>query len=446
MSESVRQMLVRGVAAAKTGQARDKQEARFYLEWVLRSEDAASDQKTTAWLWLSEMEDDPKKKRDCLENVLAFDPANGPARRGLAILDGRLKAEDVIDPNQPIAPVAPNVSPSPQSVRRYACPKCGGRMAYDAAKRSLTCEYCGNHLFEYQALQQGALISEQDFAATLPTAKAYHWELPAERVLKCEACGATFALPPLHVSGTCPFCGSNHVVTATTAELIQPDAVLPFQFNADAAAKFIRTWIDQQKYRPDDLDERAAIAKPRGVYLPCWTFDLGGTMNWRALVGEQHGKQTVWVPRSEVYLVYHDDLLVPATQSLPQDLLNDILDYDTKALVPYSTDLLANYAAEIYQIPLSDASLVVRQRALKIGQVHVQQTTLAGEDYRDFFMSTGGMVIESYKLVLLPVWITTYRYKKEEFVVAVNGQSGMVSGHVPRSGFQKALAGLFGGD
>jgi DNA-directed RNA polymerase subunit RPC12/RpoP len=446
MSESVREMLVRGVAAAKTRQPRDKEEARFYLEWVLRSGDAESDQKTSAWLWLSEVEDDPKRKRDCLENVLAFDPANGPARRGLALLDGRLKAEDVIDPNRPIAPVAPNVSPSPKGVRRYACPKCGGRMAYDAAKRSLTCEYCGNHLFEYQALQQGALISEQDFAATLPTAKAYRWELPAERVLKCEACGATFTLPPLHVSGTCPFCGSNHVVTATTAELIQPEAVLPFQFNADVAVKFIRGWIDQQKYRPDDLDDRAAIAKPRGVYWPCWTFDLGGTMNWRALVGEQHGKQTAWIPRSEVYLVYHDDLLVPATQSLSQDLLNDILEFDTKALVPYSTDLLADYAAEIYQIPLSDASLVARQRALKIGQEHVQQNTLAGENYKDFFMNTGGMVIESYKLVLLPIWVTAYRYKKEKFSVVVNGQSGVVSGQVPRSGLQKALVSLLGGN
>jgi hypothetical protein len=59
-------------------------------------------------------------------------------------------------------------------------------------------------------------------------------------------------------------------------------------------------------------------------------------------------------------------------------------------------------------------------------------------------MNTGGMVIESYKLVLLPVWITAYRYKKESFAIDVNGQSGVVSGQVPRSGLQKALAGLLG--
>ncbi len=444
MSESVRQLLMRGVAAAKTGRARDKEEARYYLEWALRSSEATSDQKSTAWLWLSQIEDDPQKKRDCLENILAMDPANGPARRGLAILDGRLKAEDVIDPNRPIEPVKPDATPAPAGVRRYACPKCGGHMAYDAAKRSLRCEYCGNHLFEYQALQQGALISEQDFTATLATAKGHRWELPIERTLKCESCGAAFALPPLQISGKCPFCGSAHVITASTGELIEPEAILPFQFDADEAGKHIQSWLDNLKFRPGDLDERAAIAPPRKVFLPFWTFDLGGTMSWRALVAERRGNDTAWVPRDGLYLVYQDDLLVPATRAISQDLLDDLLDYDPKALIPYAAELLSDTAAEIYQVPLANASLIARQRALRLGEAHIGSNDLAGESYRDFFMNSSGLIIESYKLALLPMWITRYRYKKESFFVAVNGQTGQVAGQAPRSGLQKALAGLFG--
>jgi DNA-directed RNA polymerase subunit RPC12/RpoP len=444
MSESVRQLLVRGVAAAKTGQARDKGEARYYLEWALRSGDATSDQKATAWLWLSQIEDDPKKKRDCLESVLAMDPANGPARRGLAILDGRLKAEDVIDPNQPIEPVKPEVTPQPSGVRRYVCPKCGGRMSYLADKRSLVCDYCGNRLHEYQALQQGALINEQDFTTALATARGHRWELPVERTLKCEACAATFALPPLHVSGQCPFCGSAHVITAKTAELIEPEGILPFQFDVDEAIKRIRLWLDNLKFRPGDLDDRTAISKPRKVFLPFWTFDLGGTMNWRAQVEEGYDRNKTWVPRNGIYLVYHDDLLVPATRAIPKDMLDDLVAYDPQALVPYSAELLSDAAAEIYQVPLADASLVARQQALRTGRAYVESNDLAGETYRDFFMNSGGLIIESYKLALLPMWITHYRYTKELFLVAVNGQSGKAAGHVPRSGLQKALAGLFG--
>jgi hypothetical protein len=446
MSESVRALLVRGMAAARTGQARDKEEARFYLEWALRSYDATSEQKAAAWLWLSQIEDDPGKKRDCLENVLAHDPANVPARRGLAILDGRLKPEEIIDPDKPISPVKPAATPQPAGVRRYVCPKCGGPLAHvDVAdKHSLACNYCGNRLHEYQALQEGALTGEEDFTVALATARGHRWELPAERTLKCEGCGATFTLPPLQLSGTCPFCGSAHVITASADELIEPEGILPFQLGADDASQRIHRWLDHLKFRPGDLDERAAISRPRKVFLPFWTFDLGGTMSWNAQVEEGYGKHKVWVPRNGVYLVSHNDLLVPATHTLPRDVLDDLAEYDTQALVPYSAELLSDTTAEIYQIPLADASLVARQQALHLGQVYVQRHDLAGETYQDFFMSSGGLIVESYKLVLLPLWITEYRYKNEAFLAAVNGQNGKTAGHVPRSGLQKALAGLFG--
>ncbi len=446
MSESVRALLVRGMAAAKTGQARDKEEARFYLEWVLRSDDATSDQKASAWLWLSQIEDDPGKKRECLENVLAWDPANTLARRGLAILDGRLKAEDIVDPNRPIEPVKPDASPQPSAVRRYVCPKCGGQMTYVTDKGSLVCDYCGNRLHEYQAIQQGALIAEQDFTTALATAKGHRWELPVEHTLKCEGCGASFTLPALQVSGQCPFCGSAHVVTASAGELIEPEGILPFQFDAGDADKRIRLWLEDLKFRPGDLDDRAAISQPRKTFLPFWTFDLGGTMNWNAQVEEGYGNNKVWVPRNGIYLVYHNDLLVPGTRALPKDVLDDVVEYDTQALVAYAAELLSDAAAEIYQIPLDDASLVARQQALRLGQAYVHSNDLAGETYRDFFMNSGGMIVESYKLVLLPMWITGYRYRNESFPVAVNGQSGKVAGGVPRSGLQKALAGLFGQD
>jgi DNA-directed RNA polymerase subunit RPC12/RpoP len=441
MSETTREMLVRGIAAAKTNRPEDKAEAQHYLEWVLRSDEADLAHKATAWLWLSQVEDDAAKKRECLENVLAIDPANALARRGLAVLDGRMKPDDVIDPNKPATPV----TPQPVAVRRYACPKCGGKMTYDVKARAVTCEYCGHHLTEYQAITHGALVHEQDFLTTLPTAKAHRWELAATHVSNCQGCGAAFAVPPGRTSGACPFCGSTHVVeTMPTGELIQPEGIVPFQFDAEAALAHVRNWIDAQKFRPDDLDERAAIARPRGVYLPVWTFDLGGQINWSAQIEVQHGRYSTWEPRNDIYLVYHNDLLVPASHSLPKTLIDPIAGFDTRALAPYSLDLLADWPAEIYQITLADASLVARERALHTARHSVEHQSLAGEQYRDLRLNSIGLIVETYKLALLPVWLTSYRYKDRSYAVAVNGQTGAVAGDVPRGGWQKMLAGLFG--
>src|SRR5512147_836938 len=39
-----------------------------------------------AWLWMSGLVDDVRQQRDCLERVLALDPANTQAREGLELL------------------------------------------------------------------------------------------------------------------------------------------------------------------------------------------------------------------------------------------------------------------------------------------------------------------------------------------------------------------------
>jgi hypothetical protein len=441
MSEAVHSLLVRGTAAAKAG---DTDEARFYLEWVLNHLEAEADQQATAWLWLSRIAADPASQRECLASVLAINSTHPEARRELAILEGRLQPEELIDHRVPVAPIEPEARPAPSEVRRYVCPQCGGKMGFDAEQRALACSYCGHRMSEAQAILDGDYVQdvqEQDFIITLATVKAHRWELASARLLHCESCGADVALPPLRVSGACLFCGSTYVVaTAERRELIQPGGVLLFQLDAGAAAQHVRRWLEAQRFRPDDLDQGAAILPPRGVYLPFWTFDTGGEVRWHGLVS----KNDEWVPRSGNYLLGHDDLLVPASHSLPNAILSQLIDFDTSALVPYSTDLLADWAAEIYQIPVADASLAARQRALADAERHIKRRVLAEEYVRDLKISAVGSVIESYKLTLLPVWVSGYRYQGRDYLAVVNGQTGRVAGEVPRTGLQKFLAGLLG--
>lgn len=79
MSESVRDLLVRGTAAARAG---DEKEATFFLEWMLDL-DADLDQKIEAWYWLSRVSSDIKVKRNYLEDILANQPFHLLARRDL---------------------------------------------------------------------------------------------------------------------------------------------------------------------------------------------------------------------------------------------------------------------------------------------------------------------------------------------------------------------------
>ena len=89
MSESeasVQAWLKAGITAVKNG---DRAQGRELLEKVL----AADERNETAWLWLSGAVTSAEERQICLENVLAINPENQMAQKGLAKLAQAASAE-----------------------------------------------------------------------------------------------------------------------------------------------------------------------------------------------------------------------------------------------------------------------------------------------------------------------------------------------------------------
>ena len=145
------------------------------------------------------------------------------------------------------------------------------------------------------------------------------------------------------------------------------------------------------------------------------------------------------------HLVYEDDVLVPASHKLPPDLIVEEVEcYLLGDVVPYTESYLADWPAEVYEVSVSDASLVARRKALEKSRHFVQTRVNATLGYvKDLQLNTSGVVVESFKLILLPVWIARYRYEDVVYHVLVNGQTSNVRAQVPRSGLQKFFGSLF---
>ena len=78
--------------------------ARNYIERALENADDLQT-RAQANYYLSLLTDDPVQKRKYLEETLAIDMTHAEARRALAILDGKLKANDIVNPDRMPAPV-----------------------------------------------------------------------------------------------------------------------------------------------------------------------------------------------------------------------------------------------------------------------------------------------------------------------------------------------------
>lgn len=426
MSEDTRDLLIRGIAAAK---GNSKDEARFYLQWVLDAPDAEPEQIIEAWRGLAEVSDDPKEKRNCLEQVLAYNPADPEARRALALLDGRLKPADLVDPDHLPTPASPPVTPT----RRYVCTHCGGTMAFTPDGNALACEYCGQRQWLGNVSDGNAVLAEQDFAVALAMAKG-HTTPTMTRTIKCQGCGATFVLAPNTISTTCSYCGSPYVAEQIeTRELIEPAGVVPFAVNRDQALRTVLDW-----FRAGKLSLRGVPAPPNGVYLPAWTFDVAGEIGWNCLQEEND----VWLPASGNRVVSENNLLVAASHTLSATLIAEIYAFPLDGLVSYDARYLVDWPAETYEIAVSDASLVARGRIFDREKQVVPTTFL--KPYKDLQVSAARLVIESYKLILLPLWIAHYRMEGKQYTIVVNGHTGKLRAEKPIQGVRKLLAGLLG--
>jgi DNA-directed RNA polymerase subunit RPC12/RpoP len=250
-----------------------------------------------------------------------------------------------------------------------------------------------------------------------------------QQVFACQGCGATFILPPQQLTLTCPYCESAYVVKESQArELVVPEGVIPFAVSEKSAQQALRDWLQKLQ-----LAVPVQVADGRGLYLPAWTFDLGGQVNWRCMIKvgrDPLTRKDKWEPRVDLELVYYNDMLIPASQRLPEACRAELAGYNLAGLVPYAESYLADWPAETYQVTVGDASLEARKQAYQKEQEKVRHK-LYGDQVRDLSFSSLGILVESFKLVLLPAWLTHFTFEQKRYDVIVNGQTGRVSGSRP---------------
>ena len=433
-SDYGKELLRSGIIEAKAGH---REAARRYLDraaYISNDHDVLAE----TWFWMSQVLDDASEKRKALENCLANDLRHARARRALAVLDGKLKADEIVDPDKlPSAPEGLHAA----NADRFMCPKCGGRMSFSADGLSLTCEYCSRH--QHFAAQPGS-AKERDFLIAMATARG-HGKPLNEQVFHCEGCGSEFILPPNQISTTCVYCGSPHVVNWESEErLLAPDGIIPQAFDQQRAIDHLTAWVQGNRIKPEKQ-----VAAPRGLYLPLWTFDIGGGIDY---TGEVYENDREWfdgysterkVRRiSDHYPVMMDDMKIPASRKTSAPFLRLISTFDMKAVRPYDPRYLADWPAEVYDVPLADASLDARSFAYSHFKDNLPHQ-LSG--MKLVHTSSAKLAVQSFKLVLLPVWMTEFPYAGRQHLILINGQNGRVEGEMPHGSGRADQPGKPGG-
>jgi predicted Zn-ribbon and HTH transcriptional regulator len=310
------------------------------------------------------------------------------------------------------------------------CPQCGGKMTFTPDGTSLTCEFCSSR--KQLATADKSPVGEEDFLLALATQKG-HLQTFQSQTQTCQGCGARFFLNPQQISSTCPYCDSSHVITdQSNQDIIIPNSLIPFKLNERMARSVFSDWL-KKNLNEDEIERTSG----KGIYIPIWTFDVGGSINWTYEIY----KNKRWIPLSDAKLLLVNDLPIPASQNFEQIPAQLTQSFDLDQLVPFDPGYLSSWMAETHDASLSEASLRARQITLQNERVAINAGI--SEQSRNLTIRSDQMMIDSYRLALIPVWVCHYWLKGKRYDVFLNGDSGEVFGDLPLLNPRRWLAGFF---
>ncbi|NEX47101.1 primosomal protein N' (replication factor Y) - superfamily II helicase [Pseudotabrizicola algicola] len=347
----------------------------------------------------------------------------------------------------------------PEQEHRWPCERCGADLRYSPGDTALKCAHCG-HVQALPALPPAreTALEELDLALALqndlPPA-----EMEEVRITPCPSCGAQVEFKGAKHATECPFCASPVAIGTGTQRLIKPQAVLPFAITERQGREAMTAWLGSLWFAPSGLVDYARKGRTlSGLYVPYWTYDAATRSRYSGARGEfyyetrtvtvqvngknerrqEQVRKTRWHAAAGWVSRRFDDVLVLASASLPRRYTDALAPWDLGALVPYTPDFLAGFTAEGYTVSLADGHDIARD--IMAAQIAEDvRRDIGGDDQRIDQIDTA-YAAETFKHILLPIWMAAYKYNGKTYRFVVNGQTGKVQGERPWSVWKIAFA------
>lgn len=337
----------------------------------------------------------------------------------------------------------------PAQVTNYQCPACTGPLHFVGESGRLECDYCGSSydvqeievLYEDQAAKAAAAQEEETQQEWNTQEAGTDWGEDAAhmRAYSCPSCGAQIICDETTAATSCPYCGNPTVVPGQFDGNLRPDYVLPFKLSKEEAVAALERHYKGKLLLPKAFVAHNHLEEIQGIYVPFWLFD-GEAEAEMAFHATQAGPYTregdYKVIRTRHYDVHRrgriafEKVPVDGSSKMPDDLMDSVEPYDYRDLQPFSMAYLPGFLADKYDVDAQQASGRADRRCCATAANEVRSTVIG---YSTVNVRDQKVHVERGQVhyALLPVWLLHTKWQDQDYLFAMNGQTGKMVGNLP---------------
>lgn len=339
-------------------------------------------------------------------------------------------------------------------ITNYQCPACTGPLHFVGESGMLECDYCQSRFAVeeiekiYAAKNEKA---EENFekAQENPAEEESYWDTSGlsdqwgedgekMKAYSCPSCAAQIICDETTAATSCPYCGNPTVVPGQFGGDLKPDYVIPFKLSKQQAENALKNYYKGKKLLPKEFTDKNKISEIKGVYVPFWLFDCVADADvvFNGTTVTTHREGSYRVTTTSHFDIYRSgripfsNIPVDASKKMPDAHMDAVEPFDFSQLKPFSMSYLPGYLAERYGESPEESMPRAERRA----------ENTAVDELRDDIIGFAGCTVArknirlekgKVKYALLPVYLLTTKYNNQDYLFAMNGQTGKFIGNLP---------------
>ncbi len=258
------------------------------------------------------------------------------------------------------------------------------------------------------------------------------------RAYNCTSCGAELICDETTAATSCPYCGNNTIIPGTFAGTQRPDWVIPFKSDKKDAVNALKTYYKGKVLLPGTFSNNNHLEEIKGVYVPFWLYsgDVEAQGRYEAKKDQVFRQGEYQITRSEHYAVEREGTIsfsripVDASTKMPDDLMDSIEPFDYRTITEFSLSYMPGFLANKYDVSQKECGKHAGERARRTAEDALRGTV---QGYTSVATSAHKETIcnEKTEYAVLPVWLLSTKWEGQNFLFAMNGQTGKMIGNLP---------------